>query len=344
MSFRNGFRTGFLLVTVSSVLACAGPTFDKSTPTGKQAILDAVNLALNIENCSSAVSLIDPLYNSPYTDNTVRLSRASAYGCEASINALDLLTDLQNANLVANMFWRAMSEIFWSTDVDVLDKRITAAAFASDATMSALKSGTIVAMTQRFNSTTLNMGSTLASDRIDDANLYQLFVSMAAIGALENRFSAPNPATFLKTRPLGWTTATPTGWERAANTPGNGCEFAASVLNLTDTIGAVAAQAPPSVQGSLVALQASMGTWLSAACDAGCTANAAAVVIGQAIDFSGTACAGIAAGVCTGTAAQPCPATLRNWNSCTGAVSDRNSCAAAGIARFVDQHVVLGWN
>jgi hypothetical protein len=134
---------------------------------------------------------------------------------------------------------------------------------------------------------------------------------------LENRFGAPNPAAnYNRTTSLPWTTAV------AVDT--NGCEFASSLLNLSDAIISSAALISGNA-GSVLSNVANtyLGGALDAICDAGC------VGVGP----TGATGCNIPAG-CGG-----CPRTLRDATQCKALVTDTNSCAAASLVQSIN----AGW-
>ena len=75
----SALLSGLLLILSS----CAAPREDPLTAVGKQSIIYKVNAALTAGDCTSAIISIEPLYNSPSSDDEVRRLRASAHACKA---------------------------------------------------------------------------------------------------------------------------------------------------------------------------------------------------------------------------------------------------------------------
>ena len=166
------------------------------------------------------------------------------------------------------------------------------------------------------------MVAIVAAHRTEDSNLYSMLVSMSLIGALQNRYGAPD-GSYHQGQKLGATAGNPAGWETVTAVDVNACTYAGAVLTFLDSISQVGATIGSSLGGSVGgALTTAAGTFstlMNDACDSGCQA------------------CGIAAGSCT-----PCPTELRDRNSCTGVATDKASCAAAGIAAFMNTDP-LGW-
>lgn len=169
--------------------------------------------------------------------------------------------------------------------------------------MAIVNPATILVPADTVNSTSNNPGSLLYTDRTTDANSYLLFMSMSLMGSLQNRYGSPS-ANYHKSTSLPWTTA--------PNTLGDGCAFASALLNYKDAITAVSTES----SASIAAVYTKIGTFLSLSVDTACSAGC-------------TLCGGSVS--CTS-----CPFSLRDRASCTGLVTDVNSCAAAGIAIFVN--------
>lgn len=310
---------------------CSSNKFDCSTIEGKAAVIDATHLALTAGNCEEAVSTIEGCYNSEHSDNQVRLARASAQACAAGVSDfLGMSADLVSNRLDAvtgegSHFWRTATKLFHLTDADTLDDRVEAARLATDALMATIKSGKTISSSYLINEDTDNEGSLRPSDREDDANIFQIYVSTAAIGALQSRYSSPNTSSWTKGREVGYKSTQTDGWEDATKVAGDGCMYAASILNLVDALGEVQPKLSGALQSSLSNVL-SLKSALNAACEAGCDGT-----------FPVTGCA-LASGSCS-----PCPTSLRNYGSCTGSIADKNSCAAAGIAYLINNDTDFGW-
>jgi hypothetical protein len=301
---------------------CQAPRYTGASLEGKTAILDAVNLSLSKADCTSAIASIEEIYETPYTDNTVRLARASAHGCAAGVNFFQLITDLPQNDLIGPGFWRTMTKLFPSTTADT---KTTSAWYATDALLAAKKAGSVVAPAYVVNADTYNPGSLVPTDRIDDANAYLMFVSMATIGAFHNRYSAPD-SSYAKTKPLGYSAGHPTGWETLAGLDEEGCSYSAAVLNMLDGIGATAAKlSNASLAKALTTVSDTFQSVMDAACDAGCSG---ATVPGCAFPV----------GSCT-----PCQRVLRSRAACTQASATLASCAAAGLIYFINNDATVGY-
>jgi len=301
--------------------ACKAPRFNASTLEGRTAIMDQINYSLTAEDCSTAISLVEGLYASPYTGNDARMLRAASHGCNAQINFFRTLGDLASSNLAGSGFWMSMARLFPSTTTD---GRAESAWYATDALMATLKTGVVISTASAVNSTSYNPGSLNASDRRDDSNAYMILISMAAIGSLQNRYSATNTTTYNKTQVLGFKAASPAGWAQAVNVDEEGCSYASSILNMIDAIDEVAPQFNPALATSFNALSSTFLTAMNTACASGCNAT-------------------FPTGCVMATPCTACPFGLRNRKSCTGAINDQYSCAAAGIAHFINVTPLLGW-
>jgi hypothetical protein len=309
----------FLALTAPLVwpTGCAAPRFDVCSLAGHQAIIDETNLHLTAGDCEAAVSQIEGVYASGCTDNQVRMIRASAHACTAGINFFQLVGNLATADLTGTGFWRTATQYFPSTTADT---KTESTWYATDALLASLKPGKIVTSANQVNPDTVNVGSVKVSDRTDDANAYLLLVSMATIGTLQNRYSEPD-ATYYPTKVLGYDPATPStelGWAKATNVGEEGCSYAAATLNVLDAIDQVGDQFSTSLAASLALFVTTYRSAIDTACEAGCYGT------------TGSGCT-MAAGSCNG-----CPLSLRDRSACTGAVNEKNTCAAAGIAAFVN--------
>ncbi len=268
-------------------------------------VIDAVNIALSGQGCTTALTAILPLYNSVNTDNAIRLSTAASYGCAARVNLLDILGDLVSfqGDLAGSGFWEFLVQEFPSTVSPIDDKIPQAAESATDAIMATLNPATILVPAFTINSTSNNPGSLEVNDRTSDANSFLTFASMSLMGSLLYRNGNPL-ANNHKGNALPWTSAD--------LMQGDGCALASGVLNFNDGLNSIAAAAPSSIAIIYQKIQTLFATGLDLACQVGCT------VCGGSVS-------------CTS-----CPTTLRSRASCTGVNTDVNSCAAAGIINFIN--------
>ena len=304
-----------LLVLVGSAAlllttACGTSTFDPATPEGKRAIIEATNRHLAAKNCSNAIATIKDLYHSASTDNEVRMIMASAYACGANVNFFKLLGDLQlnAAYLGGQTFWAVMAKLFPATNA-ADDKTVESALLATDALMAALKPGAVILPSQYINPTSFNPGATVYTDRIEDSNIYLLFVSLAAIGAMENRFAAPDPTLgYMKTTDLPWTMPDSAGMKT------DGCAFASELLNFADSLGGVISSAKGALKESFSSMSA-VQQLLYQTCEAGCSVpNPGPCNLG-----------------CTA-----CPTALRDRSKCAGTLTDEASCSAAALVNSIN--------
>jgi hypothetical protein len=299
---------------------CGIPTPQLGSQLGKDAIINDANIALTNGDCTSAISSLLPLYNSTQTDNYVRLITASAYGCGAGIDFLVQLDQMvqNSASLGGTGFWRFIVEQYPSTFADT---RAESAFLGFDAVQAMIGPGVIVPAAFQVNPSTYNVGSTRYTDRDGDGNAYLAFLSISALGALGNRYGAPDGA-FLKTVDLPWTSA--------VAVDADGCSYASAVVNMLDGLHLASTVVSGSISTTLNNILSAFDTVINAACDIGC---------------QNTAVPGWTQSGCTvTTACAQCPTALRDRSSCQGIVSDQVSCAASGIINFINEDLVAGWN
>jgi hypothetical protein len=320
-------RASFRLIAASVLLAVvpfagcgSAKNMDCSSVEGRRTIVSEVDTALSDQDCAGALSIIEQYYPLEGCDtDEIRLARASANACAANVNFFQLISDLGSNSIVGSELWVTMTKLFPS---NLSDQRVTGAQNSLDALFAIRKPGAISPAQYMINTTTRHPGTLVAAHRTQDSNIYAMLVSMAAIGALQNRYGSPK-GNWHKSQKLGQTVGNANGWEDPTFVDVNACTYAGAVVTLFDSI----AQVGPVLNGvgggsvgtALVTAANTYSALLDAACDAGCVS------------------CGMAVGSCT-----PCPVTLRDRNSCTGLVTDKNSCAAAGIADFIDNNA-LGW-
>lgn len=317
-----------LVVSLSAWFsACGKPAFDIYSQSGRDAIIDEVNFALTRGQCDYALGLISPLYHSPYSDNKVRLATASVYGCFANVNVFNMSdTILQNAGaLGSNQIWQLFTEMMYPSTPG--DSRFEGGTFAMDAAMSVLEPSFLIPVANlvlndpNTPSDLYNKRSIVITDHTIDGNLYLSYVAMATVGIIQNQYGNPNVGTYTKGNDLPWITA--------VTMDSTGCAYAAAVLNMVEAMDQVAPTLNSSFGTNLATITSTFKTQIYAACDVGC----------QNTDPAG---AWVASGCTVTTACATCPTRLRDRYSCTGVVTDQNSCAAAGIVNFVN-YSVLGW-
>jgi len=313
------------------VFGCAAPDADMSTENGREAIIVTTNNLLSNNQCTDAVQTIEDLYDSTHVNNEIRLLRASAHGCVAGVNFLEVINDLTENEIAGSKLWETLAMMFPSTS---LDQKVESSWYATDALLATLDSGAIVTDEQAVNSGTNNEGSLEPKDRTTDANLYLFLVSMSTIGALENRHGEPD-SNYQKTTDLPWTTFEEVDTE--------GCSFAASVMNLFDSLGQVIADSSGDLNSSLETIEV-IQEGLNWACRLGCAGvdyieGVEDVEDGVDLDLSCTNKADENGWDCQNL---ECPIALRNRNGC--ADDDLVKCSAAGVVRFINNSESLGWN
>jgi hypothetical protein len=233
----------------------------------------------------------------------VRLATAATYACFSGIRLLEVIDHLISfdGDLGGSGFWEFLVQEFPSTATPFDDRKPQAAMNGLDAAMSMLKQGIVLVPSYTISSDSNNIGSIASIDRIDDANSYMTFLSMALIGSLQNRYGLPTSNRH-KSIDLPWTAAT--------ETQGEGCNFASALLHLYDGLHYLSTVSPPNIASTYASIADFLGPALDAGCSTGCT-------------LCGLSC-------------DTCPMTLRNRDSCTGLATDKNSCAAAGLTTFVN--------
>jgi hypothetical protein len=303
-------------ITLLALTGCS-PGLDPTSGLGKQALLDQANYALTTEDCAQAITLIKPVYASENTDNKVRMMMASAYACEATINLFEVVNDLiANSSAIAGAgFWNFLALEFPSTTNDRVSE---AAQLAQDALHSVISPAAVILPTNMYNTDTFNPGALTTQDRYSDANAFLFFVSMAAIGSIENRYGSPDSNGKRGTATLPWMTATSIKATGTA-TEADGCAYASAIVNYVDALDGLASSTSGKISDTFASLHSTFSSAIYQACDQGCTV------------------------ICGLSSCPTCPATLRNRSSCAGTVTDPASCAAAGIVNFLVNTPLVGW-
>jgi len=319
-SFERKLLNAFAFLAFALFSACGSSKYSCETESGRSAIVSDVDRLLSAQDCAGALALVEQYYPlAGCGTDEIRLARASANACAASINFFQLLDDLSSSDLVGSELWVTLTRLFPSS---ATDQRVTGAQNALDSLFAIRVPGSLTPSQYVINSSTYHPGSLVAAHRTQDSNIYGMLTSMALVGALQNRYGAPD-ASYHQTKKLGATAGNANGWETVTAVDVNACSYTGAVLTLFDSITQVSAIIGTSLGGGVGAdLTTAATTYtalLDAACDSGC----------QACGFS--------AGSCT-----PCPTELRNRNSCTGVATDKPSCAASGVAAFMNTNP-LGW-
>lgn len=309
--------------------ACTAPRFDLSGPSGKAAILDQINKLLTSEQCQEAVAAIEPVYHSVYTDNQVRLLRAASHACFSGLNFVELLNSLITADLSGiDWFWQFMTQYYYPTGVagvartSLLEGRIQSSFYALDALMASIPSGRVINASNQFNPTSIpvdffNLASLAYTDRTDDSNIYLFFVSMAAMGNVQNLYGNPD-ASYDRQTDLPWVTS--------ALMDTTGCGYAGAIASLFDSTTVMSTVGGAAVRGVMANVTGGFSIFIDQACANGCAG----------MDWDGTAGFEAACNFSCTT----CPAKIRYRENC--ATDPETACAAAGLIRYMNSP--LGWD
>jgi hypothetical protein len=197
--------------------------------------------ALTKGECSKAVLLSSQLYDSKYSDNTIRMLHASALGCTAGIRVLDNLDQFSSFGGVnaLGQFARIFPSVLY-------DQKLESVWLAQDALMAILNPGTVVGPADQVNPNTPNSGSVLISDRTVDSNVYMLFVSMATIGNTLYRYGTPD-SSYNQGADIPWSSRTLV----QSDLSGSACGLAAGFLNFFDAFRTVKSLLSSSAASSL---------------------------------------------------------------------------------------------
>ena len=313
---------------------------------GRQGILDSARISLSAGKCDDAIETLEPLYESEYSDNDTRELYASAKACKAGMDNFlgQILLVVENAaDLVGpGGLWRAAIVMYNDEDPEVAEDQFTTLFDASDALKAMIPDRDVVSLPNRLNFDSPNPASLLATDRIDNSNFFQIFVSLGLLGYLESRYGAPDFSDFSRGQILGQQGATDTlGWRDADNIDEAACGFAGEAVTLIDSILATADTLPDSVGDTLGSVASLYGSILDTACDYGCRGyNDLVPLPGLTLtDFSVTGCT-FTDQRCQGDGTRPCLAQLRDRKFCatrddTTDLDDAARCAAAGVATLV---------
>lgn len=319
-SFSRRISGAFALLLFVVLSSCSSSKYSCDSDSGRGALVSDVDQLLSTQDCAGALALIEPYYPlAGCATDEVRLARASANACAANVNFFQLMDDLGNANLIGNEVWVSLTRIFPST---LTDQRVTGGQNALDSLFALRVPGAISPEASMINSASAHPGTLVAAHRSQDSNMYAMLVSMSLIGALQNRYGAPD-GSYHQTQKLGATAGNANGWELVTDVDVNACTYAGALLTFFDSISQVSGTIGTALGGavgtSLTTAATTYTALLAVACDAGCQA------------------CGFAAGSCT-----PCPTELRNRNSCTGVATDKATCAASGIVSFMNSNPA-GW-
>ncbi len=297
------------------MLVSCGKKFDIDSETDREIMKQDIRNALTQKNCGEALTLSAQLYFSKYSDNTIRMLYANSHGCNAGIDfyvALDQLTTYNFSTLQA--LFRSIVAMYPSRTA--LDSKAQSTGYAQDATQSILLPGIVVGASDQIYGASFNPGSLLTRDRTDNANMYMLFVELAAMGTVMNRYGfnagdTPSASNYAKTIPLPWTTQALV----KADLTGSACLLASAVYGLTDAISATFSSFSSSVQTTFTTMTGLLLGGVSAVVSLQCTLDG----------ISTTACA-------------------QAINRIRYRLACSETDAAASVAAGVVQAVNAGWN
>lgn len=258
---------------VISLLGCGRGNWDLSNETDRKIIIQEIRNALTAQNCASALEMSKLLFESPYTDNNIRLLYASAQGCNIGISMYNLVDDLQTADFSSiDAIFKTMVRLFPSKLAN--DSRYESAVIAQDILQSALLPGTVVSTVDRTFAGTQNPGSVRSRDRAQDANIFLAFTSMATVGTGLNRWgynAATDPAT------LGYAQQQNLPWNSLVTLRGDStrssCAIPSGLLNMLDAIQETINVSPGPLSNALTAVIANLQNSTSVAAHASCDAH-----------------------------------------------------------------------
>jgi hypothetical protein len=250
---------------------CGGGSYDISNSTDRAAMEDQINIDLTNNNCTDALTLSTELYQSAYSDNTVRMLYASAQACNVGIQLFDLLNDITNASFSApDSIFRVLVKLFPSSSAD---SRMQSSWFAQDALQAILNPGSVIAPSDEINFTSDNPASDLASDHTLDANSYMIFIAMSVLGTTLNRTSytteTPASLSYSPQQLLPWTSKAAV----QADTSGAACAIASGFYNLYDGITQTVGDLSGSTASQLTAIQGYLNAGIALAGTFNCEAD-----------------------------------------------------------------------
>ncbi|MBC7396227.1 MAG: hypothetical protein H7333_02195 [Bdellovibrionales bacterium] len=253
-----------------ALTACGNGPYDLENKTDRDALKFEVKQALTQNDCTKALTLVTPLYQSKYTDNDVRMFYASAHACNVGIRLYSLLDDLTSADMSNQIqIFRSFVRLFPSSTTD---SKMASSWFALDALQSILLPGAVIANADQINPTTLNMGSVLSHDRTLDANTYMVFIGMSVVGTGLNRYGflpneVPAATSYAKTQALPWTTKVAV----QSDTSGAACSIVSGLYNMFDGITSIVTLLTSGPSGALSNINSNLQLGLNAIGSANCT-------------------------------------------------------------------------
>lgn len=331
-----------IMALLLCLTGCAAD-FDAATDKGKQAAIDEVNNALSKGQCQRAIQIIDPVYASAYTDNTIRLLRSSAYACAAGFNFFKTLQNLVENNVVGSELWRTLTKIFPAARTDT---RMESSFIALESLLTPVIPGASVPIENQVFPGTFNPGSTNILDRTVDSKIYLAFVGMTVVGTVQYRYGKADtqsfdPNTYAKLQNLPWTTS-----ELVQGDP-TGCSYAAGIVNMVEGINAAIPYVSVDAADSLNSISSQFTDLINRACRLGCAAIAAADPDPDwASTFSYSTGCTLTKAEATAFCSQ-CTQKLRSRQGCYDpdipAARNPTACSAAGLVNFINQDPFFGW-
>lgn len=155
------FRSTLVLIFSIFFLSCGTGYKDLSTENGRKALMEQANNYLTGGQCTAAIEVLKPLYESQYVNTEVRLIYASAHACVAGFNFPSLITGLTSIN--GSDIWSPLIKTNYNSA-------------RSDNHLYYLKKAASI-----LRETASTSGSFRASDRPSDVNLYMVFIQAEII-------------------------------------------------------------------------------------------------------------------------------------------------------------------
>jgi hypothetical protein len=162
---RTRILVGSLIILSFSFLSC-GNRYDLSTERGRRSRIDDANFHLSRGQCSAAAEAIDPLFNSTYETDEIRIIKASTFACFAKFN---MLTFISNLSSETNQF-KAVAKSIDNVPND------SARARMYEAVDVITKSGA-----------SMNAGLRSRSE-----NSYMVFLSLGVLGVILRNYGSPS--------------------------------------------------------------------------------------------------------------------------------------------------------
>lgn len=227
--------------------------------------MNEVENALTRGDCTTALIHSTRLYESPYSDNRIRMLYVSSQGCRAGINMYEVYEKL--ASMDGTRPFAEFVRIFSSLPTD---SKMQSTWLAMDALQSVLIPGTVVAAPDRTLAQAFNPGSVNYQDLTSDAKVYGLFLSMATLGTTLNRKGN------LATTDLDWVKIGVGNQDKFNNvlndTSEAACSIASAYLMFLDSASAVQSLLPaaPAAAVSLaITALSNVQTWGTNFCEQG---------------------------------------------------------------------------